>query len=133
MSGAGVGAGGARSRSPPPKNCPICRERIWSTDEGAYFDPPRWQRYNHHLKSTHPEFARWDKRMLVAYYIAVVPFASLSVIATQIAESNLRNLFFGLSFISALAVVILVRSLRRMGTRKFLERWHAQHGATTNP
>jgi len=71
--------------------------------------------------------------MLVAYYIAVVPFASLSVIATQIAESNLRNLFFGLSFISALAVVILVRSLRRMGTRKFLERWHAQHGATTNP
>src|SRR5437879_6990879 len=133
MSGAGVGAGGARSRSPPPKNCPICRERIWSTDEGAYFDPPRWQRYNNHLKSTHPEFARWDKRMFVAYYIAVVPFASLSVIATQIAESNLRNLFFGMSFISALAVVILVRSLGRLGSRKYVGRLIVREGATQQP
>ncbi len=133
MSGAGVGAGGARSRSPPPKNCPVCGERIWSTDEGAYFVPPRWQRYNNHLKSTHPEFARWNKRMILAYYIAVLPFAGLSVLATLTAASNLRNLFFGLSFLSGFAVVIIIWSLRRMGTMKFHERWDKQHGAAAKP
>jgi len=71
--------------------------------------------------------------MILAYYIAVLPFAGLSVLATQTAASNLRNLFFGLSFLSGFAVVIIIWSFRRMRTRKFHERWDEQHGAAAKP
>ena len=133
MSG-GVGGGAARSRSPPPKNCPICGERIWSTDEGAFFDPPRWVRYNNHLDSTHPAFANWNRKTYLGYFAAFltwVPCFGLAIWATQVSSPDPAKIFAGLAFPAALSVMIIVWKVRQRGTRRFHELWNKERGAPT--
>ena len=119
-------------RDPPPKDCPICRERVWSGEDtrGIY---EAWQRYNVHVHTNHPEYERWNKRMSWNYAIALLPFFAGAVASTQVASTDVAGLFIILSLALASTVFAIVFVAKQKGKRRFRELWNEEHGGPVNP
>ncbi len=95
-------------RGPPPKDCPICREIVWS-HEDAKSVREAWQRYNVHVHTTHPEYERWNRRMSWNYVIALLLALGIpAVAATQVASADVAKLLTVISVALAVAVVATV-------------------------
>ena len=116
---------------PPPKMCPVCGKQMWSDDERDGHTPV-WPRYRSHLSTTHPDFAIWDRKMFLAYYLAALPFFGFSVLATQVTSVDLAKILAGFGLLSGLVVLLTVRILKRRGEKEFRQLWKETHAPVIN-
>jgi hypothetical protein len=121
------------AQGPPPKNCPICREMIWSREDRTTLRVA-WSRYKLHVHTIHPEYEGWDRRLSWIYVVGILlSLLPLSLLATQVASADLAR-FLALLALALLVVVIATVSLiRQRGKRRFRELWNQEHGAPMNP
>ena len=117
----------AGAKRTPPKNCPICRQSIWSRDKtrNVY---EAWDVYNSHVGATHPEYQRWNSRMSWNYIVVILLFIVPPFLAVFGSPDTARLLFiFGwsLAFV-ALATILLVKKTGRTSFRRL---WSEGHGA----
>ena len=119
-------------RIPPPRDCPVCRERVWSREDTRdVFEA--WQRYNVHVHTTHPEYERWNRRMSWNYLIALLPFVGGAVASTQVTPIDVAGLFNVLSLVLAFAVFATVFVAKQRGRSRFRELWNEEHGGSVKP
>src|SRR5260370_18785511 len=109
-------------RRPPPRNCPICGERIWPR-EGVRRSYAAWDLYLGHVKENHREYWRWSSRTLFYYLIPVLVFVGSAGAAWLVQALSAPNFLVVVTFFSfwalAFAAGVAVRLFRRRGTRRF--------------
>src|SRR5690348_5143970 len=126
-------AGNPRS---PPRNCPICGEKIWPR-EGVKWAYQAQSVYDTHVYENHREYGKWSYRTLFYYLIPVLVFVGSAGAAWLVQALSAPNFLVVVTFFAfwalAFAAGVAVRLFRRRGTRRFHELWITDHGRPVNP
>jgi Flp pilus assembly protein TadB len=117
---------------PPPKKCPICRERIWSREDVTNIHQAATL-YNVHVHTNHSEYEGWNRKVSWAYLISIALFIIAPLLATMVSSADAARLLISLSWALAFATLVIVPVIKNRGRRRFRELWNEEHGAPVNP
>src|SRR3989442_7379189 len=79
----------------PPRLCPICKERLWEEDRISRNLALRF--YFAHVHNTHPEFQRWNSRLVWKFWFGVVALVLAQFLQLVVAAGlRLEIIWFGL-------------------------------------
>jgi hypothetical protein len=118
----------ARWGGPPPNDCPICGEKIWSGPAKKVQDITLARvLYDGHVHEDHPDFEEWNDRVSLYYLIPMVLFFAPVPLA-----------FFSWPFWFVLPVGLLgglyaggsIHSLKQRGEQRFHEQWKREYATT---
>ncbi|TMI39431.1 hypothetical protein E6H21_09105 [Candidatus Bathyarchaeota archaeon] len=115
----------------PPKNCPVCGERIWDEDRIAAYTAWEGSRlrkelYNLHVHRNHPQFEKWYRRTSFGHFIPILLLLG-PAFAGEFLPGTVGDLIFALSWGSGFAGFAIVFLIQRMGQRRLRDRWRAEH------
>jgi hypothetical protein len=85
--------------------------------------------YNDHLRTVHPEFRHWKRKLSATYAIPTfLPLVS-SVVDFLLNPTSAVNFSVLLPFwFAALLIGLVIISVRGRGTRRYREQWLQEHG-----
>src|SRR5215471_5360192 len=115
----------ASAKRSPPKKCPVCRVSIWDKWDNVPISP--WQRYTSHIAADHPAFYKWNGRMAAMYWIAIVPFLELFILATMSSSASTSSLLAIAAFPTLMITLAIVWVFHRNGTARFRRSWLQEH------
>ena len=111
----------------PPRLCPICKERLWEEDRISRNLALRY--YLAHVHNTHPEFQRWNSRLVWKFWFGVVALVLAQFLQLVVAAGlRLEIIWFGL-LVTAVATMAFQK---RRGTERFRRSWMEEHGMPSN-
>ena len=120
-------------KEPPPKNCPVCRQVIWTSLQARNVYE-EWAFNKSHLHTSHPEYEVWNRR---ASWIYLVPIAliilPLGVGVAQIVPVNVTPLVFEVLWASALVMLFVVFTIKDRGKSRFRKLWKDTHPGSVTP
>ena len=107
----------------PPRLCPICKERLWEEDRISRNLALRY--YLTHVHNTHPEFQRWNSRLVWKFRFAVIVII-LAQFLQVVIDVGLRLEIIWLGLV--VTAVATMAFQKRRGTGRFRRSWMEEHG-----
>lgn len=112
----------------PPKECPVCMERIWSTR--GEMPNEAWRVYNIHLREYHPGYKRWNTRLSFLYVIPILLSIGTPVIVAVFEGNPIpppgRPIIISALVLAAVAVGVIIL-IKQRGRHRFRELWDQEH------
>jgi hypothetical protein len=111
---------------PPPIDCRICGEKVWSGDQVRDIYEAQ-ELYDAHMHDHHPDFEEWNDRVSLYYLIPIVLFLTPIPVAF-LAPALLFVLPVG--WLGGLYAGGSIYSLKQRGQQRFHEQWRQEHATT---